>query len=77
MRVAYHLGLKPSDIEAIKTEALANGDVTLMRLFALQKWKSVGIIDGTATYRVLLEALIECECSKQALDVCRLLKTAN
>ena len=74
-RVAFHLGLKLPDIEAIETKA--KRDVKLMRLYALQKWKSDGMISGTATYRVLLEALFECECSKQVLEVCRLLKSAN
>ena len=74
-RVAFHLGLDLPDIEAIETKA--KRDIKLMRLYALKKWKSDGMISGTATYRVLLEALIECECSKQVLEICRLLKSAN
>ena len=53
--VSVHLGLKRADITAIKQDA-AN-DTELMRLYALQKWKSVSIIGGTDTFRVLLKAL--------------------
>ena len=69
--VAHHLGLSGPDIEAIKYKAMY--DVELMRLYTLQKWKSKGTLDGTAVYRVLLEALLKSGSSNSAVQVCRLL----
>ena len=70
--VAFHLGLQYSDIEAIEGRALR--DVNLKRLFMLQIWKSKGIANGTAvTYRVLIQALLKCECSKSATALCKLI----
>ena len=49
-------------------------DVELKRLYTLQKWRSKGIVTGTAvTYRVLIEALLKCECSNSAIAVCKLI----
>ena len=70
--VAHHLGLSGPDLEAI--EHKAQGDVRLMRLYTLQEWKSKGVIDGTATYRVLLKALLKSGSSDSAVQVCRLLQ---
>ena len=46
--VSIHLGLNRADITAIKQDA-AN-DTELMRLYALQKWKSLSVIEGTDTF---------------------------
>ena len=70
--VSIHLGLKRADITAIKQDA-AN-DTELMRLYALQKWKSLSVLEGTDTFRVLLKALLKCGCTEHALEVCELLK---
>ena len=66
-RVAAHLGLTQADVEAI--ESKARPDEELMRLYMLQKWKEKKTLDGTASYQVLLEALISCTCSKSAVQV--------
>ena len=70
--MSLHLGLEETDIEAIEHKAQRN--VELMRLYALKKWKSIFQVDGTATYRVLLKALLKCGCTELALKVCELLK---
>ena len=70
-RVAYHLGLSGPDIAAIKAE---NNTIRVKRLYTLQEWKKKGKFDGVATYRVLLEALRECDCSNLVLRVCELLQ---
>ena len=70
--VAHHLGLSGPDIEAIQHKA--KHDIRLMRLYTLQEWKSKGILNGTATYRVLLEALLRSGSSDSAVQVCRLLQ---
>ena len=70
-RVAAHLGLTQADVQAI--EGRARPDEELMRLYMLQEWKAKKRLDGTATYQVLLNALIECNCSESALQVCELL----
>lgn len=70
--VAVHLGLKTADIEAIKHDATHNFE--LMRLYALKKWQSIGLLTGTATYRVLIEALLKCGGSESAMQLCELLK---
>ena len=68
--VSIHLGLKRADITAIKKDA---DDTELMRLYALQKWKSLNNVGGTDTFRVLLKALLKCGCTEHALEVCELL----
>ena len=70
--VAHHLGLIALDIEAIEHKSQQN--IELMRLYTLQEWKSNGILDGTATYKVLLEALLKSGSSDSALQVCKLLQ---
>ena len=67
-RVAAHLDLTQADVQAI--EGGARPDEVLMRLYMLQEWKRKKRLDGTATYQVLLEALIECDCSESAIQVC-------
>ena len=69
--MAAHLGLTQADIEAI--EYRARPDEEVMRLYMLQEWKKKKTLDGTATYQVLLNALIKCKCSDSASLVCRLL----
>ena len=69
--VAAHLGLTQADVQAI--ESMAWRDEELMRLYMLQEWKRKKRLDGTATYQVLLKALIKCNCSGSALQVCELL----
>ena len=71
-QVAHHLGLSGPDIEAI--EHKAGRHVELIRLYTLRKWKSKGTPDGTAQYRVLLEALLKSGSSNSAVQVCRLLQ---
>ena len=70
--VAVHLGLTQADVQAIEGRATLGGE-TLMRVYMLQEWKKKKRLDGTATYQVLLEALIKCNCSTSALQVCELL----
>ena len=70
-RVAAHLGLTQADVHSI--EGRARPDEELMRLYMLQDWKTKKRLAGTATYRVLLKALIECNCSESAIQVCELL----
>ena len=58
--VAFHLHLTSADIEAIKGDAIH--DMNLKRLYTLQRWKRK--VTGTepgATYRVLIEALLNCD----------------
>ena len=74
-RVAAHLGLTRADIQAI--ESGARPDEELMRLYMLQEWKSKKRFNGEITYQFLLEALIECNCSESAFQVCELLKSCN
>ena len=71
-RVAAHLGLAQEDVEAI--ESRARPDEELMRLYMFQEWKKRNKIDKTATYQVLLEALLECSCSNSAVKVCELIQ---
>ena len=70
--VAVHLGLTQADVQAIVSQATLGGE-TLMRVYMLQEWKKKKRLDGTATYQVLLKALIKCNCSESALQVCKLL----
>ena len=70
-RVAAHLGLTQADVQAI--EGRARPDEELMRLYMLQEWKAKKQFDGTVTYHILLKALIKCNCSESATQVCELL----
>ena len=72
-RVAAHLGLTQADVQAI--ESGARSDEELMRMYMLQEWMRKKRLHGTATYQVLLEALIECNCSESAIQVCKLMRT--
>ena len=74
-RVAAHLGLTRADVEAI--ESSARPDEELMRLYMLQEWKRKKMLDGTASYQKLLEALISCSCSNSAVQVCEMLSVHN
>ena len=74
-RIAAHLGLTQADVQAIENGA--RPDEELMRLYMFQEWKRKKTLDRTATYQVLLKALIECKCSKSAIQVCELLKTCT
>ena len=69
--MANHLGLSQADIESIEFRARDN--MEMVRLYILQKWKDKGVLDETATYRVLLEALLLSGNEKTALKVCKLL----
>ena len=69
--VAHHLGLTTSDIEVITGRAF---QAELKRWHVLQEWKDQKRVDGTATYRFLLEALIKCHCSNSVVQVCELLR---
>ena len=60
-------------VNSFGTQDAAN-DTELMRLYALQKWKSLSIIGGTDTFRMLLKALLKCGRTECALEVCELLK---
>ena len=70
--VAAHLGV---DVENIETRA--KGSTELMRLYTLQEWKRKKMLDGTATYRVLLEVLTNCNCPESAIEMCKLLSHTN
>ena len=71
IRVANHLDLSQAVIESIKFRA---GDsMELMRLYTLQMWKDKGVLNDTATYQVLLEALLLSGNEETALEVCKLL----
>ena len=63
-QVAVHLGLTQGSIEDV--EFAAKPDEELMGLNMLQKWKRHEI----ATYQILLEALIKCELSESAKQLC-------
>ena len=77
--MAAHLGFTKTDIRAI--EHLPRNQAPRFRLYdqeegmikslyVLQKWKNNGTFDKTATHRVLLEALISCECTSSAKRIC-------
>ena len=70
--VANHLGLSQADIKSIEFRA-KNSHMKLMTLYILQNWKEKGILYDTATYRVLLAALLSSGNEKTALEVCKLL----
>ena len=70
--VAIHLGLTRADIEVIEVKSMR--DVQLKRFHMLQMWESKGITTGTVvSYRVLIQALLKCECSSSAISICNLL----
>ena len=69
--VATRLGLTAAEIEIIKHD---NQSVGMLRYNTLKKWKSKALPSGTATYRVLLQALLDCGCNDQAKQACSLLK---
>ena len=69
--VATWLGLTAAEREAIKGN---NQTIEMMRYNTLKKWKSKALLSGTATYRVLLQALLDCGCNDQVKQVCSLLK---
>ena len=73
--MAAHLGLTREDVEAI--ESVARLDEKIMRLYMLQEWKKRSKIEGTATYQVLLKALLKCDCSNSVVKVCELLHVAK
>ena len=70
--MATHLGLTQADVQAI--EGRARPDEELMRLYMLQEWRGKERLSGTATYQVLLKALIRV-CSPSVLttvvDMCK------
>ena len=70
--VAVHLGLTHIDIQAVVSQATLEGE-SLMRVYMLQEWKRKKRLEGKATYQVLLKALIKCNCSASAIQVCELL----
>ena len=70
-RLAAHLELTRADVQAIESES--RSDEKLMRLYMLQKWKENKRIDGEATYKVLIEAMLDCDNSNSAEQVCKLL----
>ena len=72
--VAAHLGLTQEDVEAIEGRAGLNEK--LMKLYMLQEWKRKNKIKGAATYRVLLEALLKCDCANTVVKVCELLSSS-
>ena len=67
--VAARLGLTAAEIEVIKYD---NQSIQVKRLSTLRKWKSKALLSGTctATYQVLLQALVDCGCN----DACSILK---
>ena len=69
--VATRLGLTLAEIGAIKYN---NRSIDMMRYNTLKKWKSKALLSGTATYRVLLQALLALSCNDLANQVCSLLK---
>ena len=65
-----HLGLTQADI--VKIESQAKPDKELMKLYMLQKWKTMRIQErGTPTCQVLLDALLKCGCTASAITICR------
>ena len=66
--VGRHLHLSEAQISAIDGD---NRSTDLKRLGTLQKWKEMFVFN--ATYRVLVEALIDCSKVQQASEVCKYL----
>ena len=70
--VASHLCLTQPEIDAIRH--MAGTDSDMLKLHTIQKWKNEGILTDTATYCVLLEALLSSRGSNTAaVEVCKLL----
>ncbi len=69
--VATRLELTRAEIEVIKHD---NPSIVMLRYNSLKKWVSKNLLNGTATYRVLLQALLDCGCNDQADQACSLLK---
>ena len=77
--VAAHLGFTIADIEAIehpqrslipRFRPFDHQEEKIKSLQMLQKWKNNGTFNKTATYQILLEALIRCECTSSAKRIC-------
>ena len=67
--IGYHLGLDDVIINGIKED---NFTAEKRRIATLQSWKEISA--HRATYRVLIQALIESERAQKALDLCRKIK---
>ena len=67
--IGYHLKLSKSNISSIEDD---NTTTEKKRIATLEKWKE--IFAHKATYRVLIEALIESEHGQQALELCKKVK---
>ena len=67
--IGYGLKLTKSDISSIKDD---NSDAEMRRITMLQTWKER--FAHKATYRVLVEALLQSGLAQQALDMCRKIK---
>ena len=65
-RVAAYFGFRLADTQAIESQARSNEK--LMRLYMLGRWKRMKI--GKTTYQVLLKALMKCNCSESAVQLC-------
>ena len=68
--IGYFLKLTKSNISAIKEDHSSSTEK--QRIAMLQKWKEK--FAHKATYRVLVEALIQSEHAEQALELCQKLK---
>lgn len=71
-RVASYLGMTTADIKKYTSR-----NYKQMGLYALQRWQSAGLLNGTATYRVLLNALFQSEHTGLALRLGQLLKESE
>ena len=67
--IGYHLGLDDAIINIIKED---NSTTEKRRTVMLQLWKEK--FAHKATYRVLIQALIDCGRSQQALELCHKIK---
>ena len=66
--ISYHLKLTKVDISTIKNDK----ETTELRIAMLETWSEK--FAHKATYRVLIEALIQSKHAKQALNLCRKIK---
>ena len=66
--VGAHLRLSSTQLSNIDAD---NKSTALKRLKVLHQWKSMYVF--RATFRVLIEALIDCSKTQQALEVCKYL----
>ena len=69
--VGHHLRLKEVDISAIKENY---DSAEMRRLKALKKWRDTNL---RPTYRVLIEALLRCDKTQQALAICKKAKDVH